>query len=105
MTEEERFEWEHHDAPAVYLIHFDQAYHHARHYLGQAKDLHLRLAEHRSAKKRAARLIQVLAENHITWTLARVWKCDTQEEARALEKRLKRQKHNPRFCPICQGEA
>ena len=30
----------------VYLIHFDEKYHHAQHYLGYTGDLENRIAEH-----------------------------------------------------------
>jgi predicted GIY-YIG superfamily endonuclease len=102
MTSDERTELEHRDAPAVYLLHFDTPYKHARHYLGQTQDLHLRLADHRTGKTHAARLIQVILDAGLTFTLARVWECGTWAEARALERQLKRQKHGPRLCPICK---
>ncbi len=87
------------DKPSVYLLHFERPYRHARHYLGQAKAMNIRLAAHNG--QHAARLLQVLREHGITWELARVWECETWEEARQLERRLKGQKHGPRLCPIC----
>jgi len=80
----------------VYLLHFDTPYKHARHYLGWAKDLERRLADHRAGN--SARLIQVIHAAGITWTLARTWEGD-----RKLERRLKNQKHSPRLCPLCNS--
>ena len=101
MTDQERIAYEHRDQPAVYLLHFDTRYKHAGHYLGQTPDLHLRLAEHRAGKKSAARLVQVIIAAGITWTLARVWECETWDDAQKMEKRFKRWQHNGRLCPIC----
>jgi predicted GIY-YIG superfamily endonuclease len=82
----------------VYLLHFDRPYAHARHYLGYAADLDARLAQHASGN--GARLLQVVMEAGISWTLARTW-----PGGREVEHRLKRQKNSPRLCPICQAQA
>jgi hypothetical protein len=55
----------------VYLVHFSEPYRHARHYTGWTVDLEARLAEHRAG--RGARLLQVVAQAGIGWTLARTW--------------------------------
>ncbi len=44
----------------VYLLHFSEAYKHAKHYLGSADDLEARLERHRRGN--GARLIQVIAQ-------------------------------------------
>ena len=79
----------------VYLIHFDTPYKHARHYLGSADDVEARLAQHRSGN--GARLMEVVGKAGISWRLARTW-----DGGRDQERRLKRQKHGPRLCPICR---
>jgi predicted GIY-YIG superfamily endonuclease len=79
----------------VYLLHFDRPYKHARHYLGFAHDVELRLADHRAGH--GARLMEVIADAGITFTLARTWEGD-----RPLERSLKNQKNSPRLCPICR---
>ena len=79
----------------VYLLHFDRPYKHAKHYLGYTDNLEARLRQHRQG--RGARLMQVIKEAGIGFTLVRVWEGD-----RALEKRLKKQKNSPRLCPICR---
>ena len=78
----------------VYLLHFHEPYHHARHYLGSAEDLEKRLDQHRRGV--GARLVHVISQAGISFTLARTWK-----GGRKKERRLKNQHHNPRLCPIC----
>lgn len=62
----------------VYLIHFDQAYYHAKHYIGVADNLKARLTKH--AMGQGARLLEVIAAAGITWQLARTWPGDRQLE-------------------------
>lgn len=81
----------------VYLLHFQRRYRHAGHYLGWTANLRERLRAHRSGN--GARLLEVITEAGINWTLARTW-----EGGRDLERRLKAQKNSPRLCPICRKE-
>ena len=81
----------------VYLIHFNEPLAHAQHYMGWTCNLAERLHAHETGN--GSRLMEVIGDRGITWRLARVW-----PGGRELEKRLKRQKHGPRFCPICRGE-
>lgn len=78
----------------VYLLHFDKPYKHARHYIGWAKDLDERLAQHLTGH--GARLLEVVTSAGITWTLARTWK-----GTRNRERQLKRQGGASRRCPMC----
>lgn len=78
----------------VYLLHFNQPFSHARHYLGSADNLEARLARHASGD--GARLMEVIAEAGITWQLARTW-----EGGHELE----RHKNAPRLCPLCNPTA
>lgn len=80
----------------VYLLHFDRRFKHAGHYLGYAEDLDRRLASHRAGN--GARLLQVVAQAGIGFTLARTW-----DGNRALERRLKNRKEAPRLCPLCRA--
>ena len=80
----------------VYLIHFDEPYCHARHYLGSTYNLEARLAEHRAGQ--GARLTQVIRDAGIDFKLARTW-----EGGRDLERRLKRWHKSPDLCPICKA--
>lgn len=79
----------------VYLIHFEEKYKHAGHYLGSAENLAVRMADHRKGK--GARLLAVLNEQGINYKVVRVWK----KGGRALEKRFKHAKNHTRLCPIC----
>lgn len=85
-----------------YLIHFSEKLAHAGHYLGSTVALDYRLHAHASGN--GARLMEVIAEKHIQWELVRLWRCNTPEEARLLEKRLKHTHgHGPALCPVCRG--
>jgi predicted GIY-YIG superfamily endonuclease len=81
----------------VYLVHFTKPYRHARHYTGWTADLDSRLAEHQAG--RGARLLQVITQARIDWTLARTW-----TGTRARERQLKRQGGASRRSPICRLE-
>jgi predicted GIY-YIG superfamily endonuclease len=78
----------------VYLLHFDTPLCHARHYIGYAGDIENRLALHRAGG--GARILAVCKERGITWRLVRTW-----PGTRQTERALKRQKHGPRLCPVC----
>jgi predicted GIY-YIG superfamily endonuclease len=78
----------------VYLLHFDQPYKHARHYVGWARNVKRRLAEHEAG--RGARLLAVVRSAGIGWTLARMW-----PGSRARERQIKRQGGHARQCPLC----
>lgn len=90
---------------ALYLLHFDEPYKHARHYLGFATDeqaMHARIDQHYAATPGDGhhhRLMQVIRAAGISFTLARVWPDGT----RADERRKKWSGH-ARRCPICQQE-
>jgi predicted GIY-YIG superfamily endonuclease len=81
----------------VYLVHFAKPYGHARHYTGCTADLDSRLSEHQVG--RGARLLHVIIQARIGWTLARTW-----EGTRERERQLKRQGGASRRCPICRAE-
>jgi len=84
--------------PTVYLIHFNQRYHHSQHYIGfTAEDLAARLERH--AAGQGARLMEVIAAAGITWRCVRTW-----TGGRVLERRLKNRKDAPKVCPVCAGE-
>jgi len=81
----------------VYLIHFDRAYKHARHYLGYSEDLDKRITDHLCGM--GARLMEVVTLAKIEWKVSRTWRGD-----RAFERRLKNRKEAPALCPICSGK-
>ncbi|HUV88168.1 MAG TPA: endonuclease [Anaerolineae bacterium] len=80
----------------VYLLHFQEPYKHARHYLGFCKDLTARLEQHRNGT--GARLLSVVQAAGISWIVARTW-----DGGRDLERRLKARKNSPKLCPICRA--
>jgi predicted GIY-YIG superfamily endonuclease len=80
----------------IYLLHFDRAFGHARHYMGSAQNLEQRLAEHRNGK--GARLMFSVAHAGISWRLARTW-----TGGRRRERQLKAQVGHSRHCPICRS--
>lgn len=81
----------------LYLIHFEQKYHHARHYLGYTEDLEHRLEEHRSGK--GSPLLKAVTEAGIEWSVVKTWPMGN----RSLERKLKNRNHSPRLCPYCVG--
>ncbi|HEY1357060.1 MAG TPA: hypothetical protein VGF21_02030 [Thermoleophilaceae bacterium] len=81
---------------AVYLLHFERPYQHARHYLGWTADLEARLIEHRAG--RGSPLIRAAADAGIGFVVSRTWPGD-----RSDEWRLQRMKDEPdRLCPVCR---
>jgi len=81
----------------IYLIHFSEAYKHARHYIGLTDDLDARLSAHASGQ--GARLMEVITNAGISWKVARTWSGN-----RKLERQLKRRKEAPALCPVCSGD-
>jgi predicted GIY-YIG superfamily endonuclease len=82
----------------VYLIHFDQKFHHAGHYLGFSKHLWFRIITHRA--NNGAKLLKAINEAGISWNVVRTWTVSSQE----LERQLKNWKNSPKLCPICNPE-
>lgn len=83
----------------VYLLHFDSPIspdHTTQHYVGYTDHLRDRLELH--AIGRGARLTQVARERGIGWRLVRTWP----DGGRTLERRIKRARHVPDFCPVCR---
>lgn len=81
---------------AVYILHFDSPYHHARHYVGYTKDIDKRMAQHKAGS--GARLMEVITEVGIGFQIAKIWKSKT----RKFERYIKNSHNTARFCPICR---
>jgi hypothetical protein len=81
----------------VYLVHFTEPYRHARHYTGWTADLDSRLIEHQAG--RGARLLQVITQAGIEWTLARTW-----QGTRARNVSSSVRGGASRRCPMCRAE-
>ncbi len=78
----------------IYMLHFHQPYRHARHYVGWTEDLLDRLDRH--ANGTGARLIEVITQAGIGFTLVRI--C---EGTRHTERAIKNSRCTPRCCPAC----
>jgi len=78
----------------IYLLHFDQPYRHARHYVGWTEDLLERLDHH--AKGSGARLVAVIWKAGIGFTCVRI--C---EGTRCTERAIKNAGGAVRYCPAC----
>ena len=81
----------------VYLVHFDQPYYHAQHYLGWSEDVNARLDRHLSGN--GSKLLRAVSKANIGFRVVRTWDGD-----RKLERRLHKQKNSPKLCPICKGK-
>ncbi len=84
----------------IYLLHFDRPYRHAAHYTGFARDartLARRLEHHRLGT--GSRLMQVVTQAGIGFTLARTWPDGTRDD----ERRLKNRHGAGRYCPVCKA--
>lgn len=85
----------------LYLIHFERPLSHARHYLGfveSSDGLQARLKRH--ADGNGAVIMAAVQAAGIAWQVVRTWPDGTRTD----ERRLKRQKHHWRFCPIYKRE-
>lgn len=79
----------------IYLLHFEPAYHHARHYIGSTdRDVADRVQEHMTGIGSPLIAAAINAGCHLE--LARTWPGGRKEE-----RRLHLQKNSPRLCPIC----
>ena len=81
----------------IYIIHFETPLHHARHYVGYCAEgtLDQRLQRHRSGQ--GSRLMYAIALAGIDFVVALTHPGD-----RHFERRIKRAKNTPRFCPLCR---
>jgi predicted GIY-YIG superfamily endonuclease len=82
----------------LYLLHFEQPYKHAAHYLGFTKhnDVDERVDAH--ANGSGAKLTRVIKEAGIGFIVARIWNDGT----RSKERSMKNSGHLTRACPICR---
>lgn len=83
----------------VYILHFDRPLKHAKHYTGFAHSLkHLlaRLHQHEEGKS-SVKIMDALKRAGIGFEVA-----NAMQATRSDERRLKREKHIDRHCPICK---
>ena len=91
--------------PDLYLLHFAEPYHHARHYLGYAVGIGrgrtYAKAQARGVALGAHELVMSVQAAGIAIEVADVWIGEGRELQRAM-----RASHNlARFCPLCTGAA
>jgi hypothetical protein len=81
----------------IYIIHFEEPYFHARHYVGFCADGRLdeRLDRHRRGD--GSRLMLAIETAGVSWTVALTHPGD-----RKFERSLKRAKNTARYCPLCR---
>lgn len=86
----------------LYLIHLDEPFGHAGHYLGSTTDLERRMRQH--GTKEGARLLQAVRNAGISWQVSRTWDLGSVglSEALTREYALKRQGGLARLCPLCR---
>lgn len=84
---------------SVYILHFDQKYKHARHYVGWANDVQARFKHHQDGT--GARLCQVLNTAGITYQIARIF----EGADKSFERKLKNTNNTARYCPLCNIKA
>jgi len=82
---------------AVYLLHFDRPYKHAKHYTGYSKHPKIRIDLHRRGI--GANLMNVIFEAGIGFQVAKIW---YRGGTRKMERRLKNSGGASRYCPICK---
>jgi predicted GIY-YIG superfamily endonuclease len=89
----------------VYLLCFTQpvgpAHHRASHYIGLTVNLDNRMREHRSGQ--GAALCRALRQQGGDFVVVRTWEAKGNQEAYALERRLKRWRNHSHLCPACKS--
>lgn len=83
----------------IYILHFDQAHYHARHYTGCCEHLSDRLQRHDAGN--GANLTAVVKASGNSWQVAHVAQVASELSARELERHLKRRKNAARLCRFC----
>lgn len=80
----------------VYILHFVEPLHHARHYAGSTRNIKARIERHRSGG--AARLTRALMLEGIDFVVAVVLQSP---DRRRDERKLKDKKATRFYCPLC----
>jgi hypothetical protein len=82
----------------VYLLHFSHRYYHAGHYLGSARSVKKRKAQHDAGH--GSPLVRALIADGGSTVLVRTWRGMRRQEAA-----LKRRHNSPALCPICSARS
>jgi predicted GIY-YIG superfamily endonuclease len=72
------------------------------HYVGATEDFRKRIQAHRRGT--GARLLAVLNEAGVRWSVVRTWTFERSAEAWEFEKKVKRAKNHSKFCPRCKSK-
>jgi predicted GIY-YIG superfamily endonuclease len=89
----------------VYLLHFSEKLStnkkFALHYVGftTSDNVENRIETHK--KGWGAVILRECNRRKIDYFIAKTWDCPTCNEARELERKLKRERHFSRHCPVC----
>lgn len=84
----------------IYIIHFDEPLHHARHYVGCTEALKERLITH--AQGHGSNILAVLKAKGISWRLASLYRT-CHAGMRRVERAIKDCSAGPRFCSVCSN--
>ncbi len=79
----------------VYLLHFEEPYYHAQHYLGWSMSPFERFQRHIIRCEQP--LIRAVITAGISIEIVRIW----DDVDRHFERRLKKRRNHPRLCPVC----
>lgn len=79
----------------VYILHFDQPYYHARHYVGWSGNVIERVNSHLIG--RGSKLVNAVVKSGIDFQIAATF-----DGTRADERRIKKMKNTKRYCPLCK---
>lgn len=85
----------------VYVLHFNEPYAHARHYVGCTRDIRGRLITH--AQGRGANLIRVILDAGVGFRLGAMG-CTNVRTLRKIERQVKDWKGPAAFCSICNSD-
>lgn len=83
----------------IYILHFDEPLHHARHYIGVSSEQRLEARLKAHANGHGANLTKVLHTLGIGWRVGGLIK--TEGHPRLDEAHLKQIKHTSRYCELC----
>jgi predicted GIY-YIG superfamily endonuclease len=85
----------------VYLLHFSDKYHHAKHYIGACHNGNLKKRIHAHNTNSNVALLKAARQVGITFALGNVWHSESWE----FEKKLKARKNSKQLCKICRGKS
>lgn len=83
---------------AVYILHFSKKVSHAGHYIGFSEDPIKRLAEHKRGG--TTPLIDACLRKGVVFTMNII----DSNGSRTFERKIKKQKNGPRYCPVCNNK-